>query len=231
MTSPFGRPLLIVNRRAGHRQVEAVVRRLQGALGGHGVDCDVRTTVGPGDASRIARQRLEAGGRFLVAVGGDGTVHEVVNGMFVDGRTVVPQPVLGVVAAGSGCDFVRTFGLPGAPAEAAARLAGAETRSLDVARIGYVDAQGRSRVRHFANIAEAGLGGSTAVRAARLPRFLGSSRYFFAFWATLPSYRPATMRIEVDGVVAHEGRTVNVVVANGRFFGGGMHISPSSDPG
>ncbi|MBW3547478.1 MAG: diacylglycerol kinase family lipid kinase [Actinobacteria bacterium] len=231
MSSPLGRPLLIVNQQAGGRKVDAVVRRLQAALAGHGVDYDLSTTGGPGHASHMARERLEEGGRFLVAVGGDGTVHEVVNGMFVDGRTIVPQPVLGVVAAGSGCDFVRTFGLPTAPAEAAARLAGAETRALDLARIDYVDAHGSSGTRYFANIAEAGLGGATAARAAGLPRLLGPSRYFFAFWATLPSYQPGTMRIEVDGVVAHEGRTVNVVVANGRFFGGGMHISPRSDPG
>lgn len=230
VTSPFGRPLLVVNRQAGRRKVEAVVRRLEGALAGYGIDYDVRTTAGPGDATRIARERLAQGGRFLVAVGGDGTVHEVVNGMLVDGGTPVPEPVLGVVAAGSGCDFVRTFDLPTGAAEAAARLAGPEVRALDVARIGYVDAHGRSSVRHFANIAEAGLGGGTAARAAGLPRFLGPSRYFFAFWATLPAYRPGTMRIEVDGVVVHQGPAVNVVAANGRFFGGGMQISPMSDP-
>lgn len=231
MTTPFGPPLLVVNRQAGRRRAAAVVRRLEEALAGHGVDYDLCTTSGPGDATRIARDRLEAGGRYLVAVGGDGTVHEVVNGMFRDGRTVVPDPVLGVVAAGSGCDFIRTFGLPTAPAEAAERLAGGDARALDVARIGYLDAHGQEDVRHFANIAEAGLGGQTAARAAGLPRFLGPSRYFFAFWAALPSYQPATMRIEVDGVVAHEGRTVNVVAANARFFGGGMQISPRSDPG
>jgi diacylglycerol kinase (ATP) len=230
VTSPFGRPLLVVNRQAGRRKVEAVVGRLGAALAGHGIDYDVCTTGGPGDAGRIARERLEQGGRFLVAVGGDGTVHEVVNGMFVDGRTVVPEPVLGVVAAGSGCDFIRTFHLPKEPAEAAARLAGAGVRPLDVARIGYVDTRGSRRVRYFANIAEAGLGGATAARAAGLPRVLGPSRYFFAFWAMLPSYRPGTMRVEIDGQVVHDGRAVNVVVANARFFGGGMQISPGSDP-
>jgi diacylglycerol kinase (ATP) len=230
VTLPFGRPLLVVNRQAGRRKVESVVGRLGAALAGHGVDYDVCTTGGPGDAGRIARERLERGGRFLVAVGGDGTVHEVVNGMFDDGRTVVPEPVLGVVAAGSGCDFVRTFHLPKEPAEVAARLAGAGVRPLDVARIGYVDTGGSRRVRYFANIAEAGLGGATAARAAGLPRMLGPSRYFFAFWATLPSYRTGTMRVEIDGQVVHDGRAVNVVVANARFFGGGMQISPRSDP-
>ena len=230
MASPFGRLTLVVNLQAGRRQVQAAVDDLARALEARGLEHDVRLTEGPGDASRIARRALEEGGRFVVAVGGDGTVHEVVNGMLVDDRTVVPEPVLGVVAAGSGCDFVRTFGLPAEPAAAATHLDGADVRPLDVARIGYLDEHGRPAVRYFANITEAGLGAATAARAAGLPRFLGPSRYFFAFWAVLPSYRPGTMRIEVDGALAYEGRTVNVVAANCRCFGGGMRISPSSDP-
>lgn len=230
MTSPFGRLSLIVNAQAGRRKVGAAVDQLERTLSALGHEYDVRVTEGPGDASRIARRALAQGGRFLVAVGGDGTVHEVVNGMLVDDRTVVPDPVLGVVAAGSGCDFIRTFGLPAQPAAAARRLDGAEVRPLDVARIAFVDAHGRPAVRYFANIAEAGLGATTAARAAALPRFLGASRYFFAFWAALPSYRPGAVRIEADDAPAFEGRAVNAVLANCRFFGGGMQISPSSDP-
>lgn len=231
MGSPFGRLTLIVNRRAGRRRATAAVDHLGPALTAMGLEHEVQVTEGPGDAIRLARRAVDAGGRFVVAVGGDGTVHEVVNGMLGGEAAAGPRgSVLGVVAIGSGCDFIRTFGLPPRPAAAARRLQGAEVRPLDVARIGYVDARGGAGERYFANIAEAGLGASTARRAAGLPPFLGAGRYFFAFWGALPSWRPGTMRIEVDGELAYEGRTVNVVVANCRFFGGGMHISPSSDP-
>lgn len=233
MTSPFGPLCLIVNPRAGGRGAAASLRKVETALAERGLEHEIELTAGPGDATRIARRRLGEGWRFLVAVGGDGTVHEVVNGMVGAGTGGGPTgegAVLGVVAAGSGCDYIRTFGLPSRPAGAVARLAGDATRPVDLARITYTDPDGRRAERCFANIAEVGLGASTAARAARLPRWLGQSRYLVAFWAVLPGHRAGAARIEVDGTVGHDGRAVNVVAANARYFGGGMHISPRSDP-
>ena len=229
MTSPFGPLALIVNLHAGSR-TRVTLDRVRDRLRAKHLEHQVHVTEGPGDATRIARRVLDDGGRFLVAVGGDGTVHEVVNGMIAGDRPVAADAVLGVVSAGSGCDLVRTFDLPVKPGPAADRLAGDAVRRVDVARITYLDGEGRSMARYFANIAEAGLGAACAVRALRLPRLLGPSRYFFGFWAALPGWEPGAMRIEVDGRVAHDGRAVNVVMANCRFFGGGMHISPRSDP-
>ncbi len=210
--------------------MQAALATMEEGLHELGLEHDLRLTEGPGDATRLARRALEDGSRFLVAVGGDGTVHEVVNGMFDHDRHPVPAPVLGVVAAGSGCDLIRTFSLPTQPAAAVSRLAGGDVRPLDVVRLSYVDADGHAAVRYFVNIAEAGLGGSTAARAARLPPWLGISRYFLAFWMTLPRYRPGSMRIETDDGPRYEGRAVNVVAANCRFFGGGMQVSPRSEP-
>lgn len=231
MNSPFGRACLIVNPRAGGRRANGALRRIVGTLEAQGIAADVEITTGPGDATRIARRRVAKGGRFIVAVGGDGTVHEVVNGLLDDGGAPAAQGVvLGIVAAGSGCDYIRTFGLPSRVTAAAGRLGGDEVRRVDVARIRHVDAGGRPAARHFVNIAEVGLGATTAKRAAELPRLLGQARYLAAFWAVLPSYRPCDARIEVDGALAYEGRAVNVVAANCRYFGAGMHISPQSDP-
>ena len=84
--------------------------------------------------------------------------------------------------------------------------------------------------RYFVNIAEAGLGGAVVARAAGLSRFLGATRYASGFWLTLPGFRPAAVRLDVDGQ-AFAWRAFNVVVANCRFYGGGMQISPKSDPG
>lgn len=230
MASPFGPPTLIVNPGAGRRRAGAALPAIERTLRSLDLDYQVRTTAGPGDATRLARQALEGGSRFLVAVGGDGTINEVVNGMIAHDRALVPDCVLGVVAAGSGSDFIRTLGLPRQAERAARLLAGGEVRELDVGKVSYRDGQGRQAVRYFANIAEAGLGGSTARRAARLPPVLGTARYFLAFWLTLPSFQAGSARVEVDGQGEYEGRAVNVVVANCRFFGGGMQVSPRSDP-
>jgi diacylglycerol kinase family enzyme len=84
--------------------------------------------------------------------------------------------------------------------------------------------------RCFVNIAEVGLGAAVVAKAANLGRFLGGARYAAGFWLTLPRFRPATVRLDANGQY-HAWRAFNVVVANCRFYGGGMQISPNSDPG
>jgi YegS/Rv2252/BmrU family lipid kinase len=230
MTSPFGPLTLVVNPRAGRGRVRTKLAGIEGALQERELEYEVSVTEGPGDATRLARRALESGCRFVVAVGGDGTVHEVVNGMVHEDAPLQPDAVLGVVSAGSGCDFIRTFDVPARASEAVNRLAGAGTRPLDLGKVRYLDREGGMATRYFANIAEAGLGGATARRAADLAAWLGPARYFLAFWLVLPSYRPRSACVEVDDEPVFEGRAVNVVLANCRYFGGGMHISPASNP-
>lgn len=226
MTSPFGPLVLIANPRAGHNRVDRALPRIERVLAGHGLRYRVVRTTHRGHATQAARDALAAGERYLVAVGGDGTVHEVVNGMLRDGEPLARDAVLGVVAAGSGCDFVRTFGLPGDAERAAHQLAGDRLRLVDVGHVTCADGD----TRYFVNIAEAGLGAAVVAGAAGLAAFLGGARYACGFWLTLPRFRPAAVRLDADGQ-AFAWRAFNVVVANGRYYGGGMHVSPGSDPG
>jgi len=228
VTSPFGPLVLIANPRAGRGKVDAALPQVERVLRDEGLDYRIVRTTHPGHAIEVARDALRNGERFLVAAGGDGTVHEVVNGMIQNGTPIAPDAVLGVVAAGSGCDFARTFGLPGDAGSAARRLAGDRVRVIDVGTVTctYGDVE---RTRYFVNIAEAGLGAAVVARTARLGRFLGAARYAGGFWLTLPGFRPAPVRLDADGH-AFAWRAFNVVVANCRFYGGGMQISPKSDP-
>ena len=227
--NPFGNPVLVANPTAGKGGVAKRLSEIEQRLRARGLIPRVVTTAGPGDAVKAARDALRAGETFLVAVGGDGTVHEVVNGMFEDGKAIVEQPLLGVVAAGSGCDFIKTFGLPDDVAGACAHLHGTTTFAIDVGKITFLDGDGNEAVRYFPNIAEIGLGGAVVARAARLPRFFGRSRYFFGFWLTLPRFKRFTVNVEAEPKPFHGG-AYNVVVANGQFYGGGMRISPRSWP-
>jgi YegS/Rv2252/BmrU family lipid kinase len=230
MTSPFGPLVLIANPQAGRGKVDAALPAVERVLRDHGLDYRIVRTTHPGHATEATRAALRDGERFLVAVGGDGTVHEVVNGMIEDGKAVAPDAVLGVVAAGSGCDFVRSFGLPDDAAQAAGHLTGDQVQAIDV---GSVTCAGEDQPRYFVNIAEAGLGGAVVARTAgltRAGRFLGGAKYAAGFWLTLPRFRAAPVRIDADGH-AYAWRAFNVVVANCRFYGGGMHISPKSDSG
>jgi len=229
MTSPFGPLVVIANPRAGRGRVDAALPQVERVLRDEGLGYRIVRSTHPGHATEAARDALLAGERYLVAVGGDGTVHEVVNGMISGGRPIAPDAVLGVVAAGSGCDFVRSFGLPGDAGQAARHLAGDRVRTIDVGSVTCYDGDSE-KTRYFVNIAEAGLGGAVVARAAGLSRFLGAARYASGFWLTLPGFRPAAVRFDVDGQV-FAWRAFNVVVANCRFYGGGMQISPKSDPG
>lgn len=228
MRSPFGPITLICNAHAGRGGVGKRLPEVRSKLDERGLEYEVRYTEGPGHAIRLARESLDAGGRFLAAMGGDGTIHEVVNGMLSDDRPVSPDAVLGIVACGTGSDFIRTFGLPNMPAHAVAHLDGPESFPIDIGKITYTQ-DGRSLIRYFPNIAEAGLGAETLARAVRLPRLFGPMVYFFAFWIALARHRAAHVTVDlVDR--KYEGSMNNLVVANGQFFGGGMKIAPKAAP-
>ena len=229
MTSPFGDLVVIANPRSGRGRVGQELPELERQLNTRRFRYRLVETTGPGHATEIAREALRAGDRFLVAVGGDGTVHEVVNGMIENDRPVAEGAVLGLVAAGSGSDFARTFGLPQDAARASKHLEGDRLYPIDVARLDYTE-DGRTVTRYVPNIAEAGLGGAVVRRAERLPRWLGRSRYFWAFWLTVGKYRTSRVSVRADRR-EFEGRATNVVVANCQFYGGGMKISPRSYPG
>jgi YegS/Rv2252/BmrU family lipid kinase len=230
MPSAFGPLTVIVNPHAGKRRVGEEIPELQRTLNARGLPYELRRTQGPGDAARFAREALDRGGRFLVAVGGDGTVHEVVNGMMDRGGPVVPDAVLGVVAAGSGCDLVRTFGLPGDVTRSCQHLLGENTYPLDVGKLTYTDHDGTRATRYFPNVAEAGLGAAVAARAERLPRWFGQGKYFAAFWLTLPRFRLAQVTVHADRRT-YEGPALMIIVCNCQYYGGGMKISPRSYPG
>lgn len=231
MSSPFGKLTVIVNPHAGRRRVEREIPELERNLRSKRLDYVLLRTEGPGDATRFAREALEGGGRFVVAAGGDGTVNEVVNGMLdAEGKPVGEDPVLGVVAAGSGSDFVRTFGLPGDATRACSHLTGDNTYPLDVGKITYAAPGGGTETRYFVNVAEAGLGAAVAARADRMsPRF-GQAKYFVGFWLTLPRFKLADVRVRADRKT-YEGPAYMIVVGNGQYYGGGMKVSPRSYPG
>lgn len=219
---------LICNRRSGRGSVARALPLVEEALKERDLGYELHHTEHPGHAIELTRSALDRGIRLVVAVGGDGTIHEVVNGMMEEDRAVVTGATLGVVAAGTGSDFIKTFGLPAAPKVAVSHLDGDNSFPIDVGKITYME-NGAERTRYFANIAEVGLGPAVVARAQRLPRWLGPAVYLFAFWLTIRKHRAANVVVDlVDR--SYEGKMNNMVVANGQFFGGGMKIAPKAAP-
>lgn len=230
MTSPFGPMRLIANPTAG-RGRDPVLRRLRRALDDRGLEHDVVATDERGHAVELARAAVEEHGlRYVVAVGGDGTVHEVVNGLVDPDRGPIRDDlVLGVVPAGSGTDFVRTFGLRVPPERIAAHLDGDGLYPIDVGRARLTGLDGEPRSLVFANIADVGYAATVVDRAERLPRFLGRLRYLIGTFAAIRTFELQPGRIVLDAT-EQRGRYSNVVVANGQFFGGAMKVAPRAIP-
>ena len=215
--------LVVVNPRAGRGSAMDVVRR---ELAAAAFDAEVAATERPGHGIDLARRARADGIGLVIAAGGDGTVHEVVNGLLADGSGDVPP--LGVLPLGSGCDYAKTFGISPDPAAALGQIITSTGRTVDAAELTFTE-RGEKRTRFFVNIAEVGIGGSIVARAARLPRALGPAMYGVAFVLVLPGFKALQTRITLDDQT-YEGPLTDLVVAIGQVFGGGMRVAPKADP-
>jgi YegS/Rv2252/BmrU family lipid kinase len=194
------------------------------------LEFEVAMTKGAGDATQLARAAVKASRPLVVAAGGDGTIHEVVNGFFEAGVRIPTASKLGVLPSGTGGDFRRTFDLPIAPEPAARALLAGKTRRIDAGKASFTLADGARGIRHFVNIADAGVAGEVVNRVNRSAKRLGSYVTFnAAAIASLLSWTNKPMKIVVDGE-AFEARCQQVVIANCRYYGGGMQMAPMAVP-
>jgi YegS/Rv2252/BmrU family lipid kinase len=224
------RTFLVVNPRSangdtGRRwpDISAAVAKSVGEVGSAFTDA-------PMHASALTASALEAGYRCIVAVGGDGTLNEVVNGFFQVKGGPPPGASLAVIPRGTGGDFRRTFGWSTDLRAACARIRSEATRALDVGRVSFLDADGRAAQRYFVNVASFGVSGQVDREVNRASKGLGGKATFFlasvkAMWR----YRDQAVRLRADGGPWHEERMTTVAVANGQYFGGGMRVAPGAD--
>jgi diacylglycerol kinase (ATP) len=229
VASPFGPVAVIVDPRAGEGRVAREIPSIERALRGIGLDHRLCVSSDAAETTRLAAAALGDGLRFVAAVGDDATVQDVVNGMFRDGATIVEQPVLAVIAANSGCDLVKSFGLPGDIDGATTHLAGENTYPFDLMKV-IVTVDGEQRVRYAHNLAEIGLHAAASRLTGRLPKALGGTRRFVGFWSAYVRSRPRRLTIGTD-TRTREIRAWSVVVGNGQFADGGLRWSPRSFPG
>ena len=183
----------------------------------------------PGQATDLARQAAASGCDMLVAVGGDGTVNEVLNGLLGDGVSSVRHPTLGIIPLGSGCDLARSLGISKHGTSAIKTLEGAETRSLDVGRVDFMSLDGHRQSRYFINIADLGAGGLVVQKASRAPWILGPRpNYVWGILTAAAVYRARKVTLSVDGGPATDLPIRNTIIANGRFFGRGFLAAPEA---
>jgi diacylglycerol kinase (ATP) len=162
-----------------------------------------------------------------VALGGDGTVNEVVNGLAPSGPS---GPELAILPFGTGRDTIRTYGIPKNAKRALELLRGGRARTIDLGRATFQTDSGEGS-RWYINIGSCGLTGAVAQRAERTSKRLGGTPSFlFATVATFAAWRNVPFRVVVDDGPPLELVANNVICANGRAFGGGFRVCPQAEP-
>ena len=191
----------------------------------HGLEADTLFSQRPGQLSELAAGAARDGAKLLVVVGGDGSVNEVANGIAgVDGVEIA------VIARGTGWDFVRTYDIPRKVAAAVDVALNGRTREIDLGRAHYRRWDGTEHESYFANIASAGMSGAIAQRANETTKALGGKvSYAWATFAVFARWQTTDVRVTV-GDETRSGRMHDVIVANGRYFGGGMMMCPEAEP-
>ena len=222
---------MIVNPRAGSGRAAQRLPQIEKALAAHGIVYEVSLTEGPRHATRLARAATEKGFDTIAAVGGDGTLNEIVQSYLDQEGMPVAGPDLALIPAGTGGDFRKTFELPDDVHLAVSRLYAARPRPVDMGVVNLTSPAGKAETWAFINIMSFGVSGLTDRLVNDGPKWLGGRAAFLvgALRATLV-YRNVPVSLRIDGKQALQTSIYNVAVCNGRYFGGGMHVAPQADP-
>lgn len=201
------------------------------------LDYRVALTTRAGDATRLVREALKAGTEGIAVVGGDGTLNEASNGFFEpDGASIDTKAWLGPISCGTGGDFRKTLAATNAGNSDAAmealveRLVTSHVRPIDAGWLTFVADDGSPAGRAFINIASFGLGGLVDRLVNDAPKWMGGTPAFFVgSLRGAVRYKNKNVRVRVDDELPRETRVSNMMVANGRFFGGGMQVAPRAE--
>ena len=210
---------VILNPTAGRGAAARAWPGVRAVLEGAGARVELAETARHGHAVELAEAAARAGWPAVVAVGGDGTVHEVANGLLRASDGGATTAALGIVPVGSGNDFALLAGLPRDAAGAARAIVSGAERRVDVGRVGD---------RWFTNGVGVGLDARVAVEANRNRRLRGIGIYLWALARVLGSFRPPVVRVEIDGAEVMERPLTLVTVGNGGRHGGGFWICPAA---
>jgi diacylglycerol kinase (ATP) len=192
-----------------------------------GKDADPVFTERPMHAVQLARESVLEGFKSIIAVGGDGTINEVLNGLFENEQLLQDDVALGVLEMGTGGDFVRSLNMPYRWEEAIQYLKQATPRKIDIGKATYQSTDGTKATRHFINICDFGIGGAVVERTNRTTkRFGGKMTFLWSILITLLQYKNQEIRYKLDDGAWQTGKFNNFIIANGRYFGGGLNPAP-----
>ena len=206
--------LIIANPISGKGKSKEIAENAHERLTTHGRRGRLALTTRRGDANRLAKEAVQNGCRWLIACGGDGTIHEIVNAI-----AAKPHIVLGLLPCGRGNDLAKALKIPKDPEQAIQVLLNGTPFEIDVGRIGDV---------YFHTIATCGYDAEVSRRASEsnVP-FSGTATYVYTAITTLFSYNTPAARLEGDFGV-HEGNILLAATGITPNYGGGFKIVPNA---
>lgn len=212
--------LVILNPAAGRGSAVHAWRSAESVFHTAGVSFDLARTDGPRHAEVLAAQAARAGRPAVLAVGGDGTVNEVANGLLraAEGSPTLP---MGVITAGTGNDFIKMLGIPADATGAAHTALQAKTRQVDA---------GVVNDRFFTNGVGVGFDARVAARARDIRRLRGLAVYAWAVAQAIRDHSNPHVRVRIDGREVADQQATLVTVANGGCHGGGFWLCPNARP-
>ncbi|HMY17273.1 MAG TPA: diacylglycerol kinase family lipid kinase [Polyangium sp.] len=228
------KPLLIVNPRSGRGQTGIIFDKMRGPIEKHLGHVDVTFTERPRHAVDIAREAAIAGRQIVVAVGGDGSIHEVANGLMQAREAGVKLPKMGIIGAGTGGDYRRTLGFENRLDRYCEAITDGHTRAVDIGRFSYVTHEGEKKSSHFINILSAGVGGLVDQYVAESSRSLGGTvAYLTSSIKGLARSVVGRLKVTIRREDMSREETIEtrlIAICNGRFFGSGMQAAPMAIP-
>ena len=226
--------VFIVNPRSAAgatlRRFEHYRRQATDLFAAHGHVVDVCLTERPRHATRFAQDAVRAGATAVIAVGGDGTNNEVINGFFDDdGHRLAGDTAFGFVTSGTGGDFRRTFNREVDPIADIERIVKLKRQRVDLGHVVCTDIDGREVRRFFLNESSFGLSADVVDQANRASKKLGAKLSFLsAAVKAAVGYEPKNVHISVDGGAEVVEAVSFVALGNGCYFGGGMKFAPDA---
>jgi YegS/Rv2252/BmrU family lipid kinase len=182
-------------------------------------------TGGKGHAIELTRRAADKA-KKIIAIGGDGTISEIVSGIIQSGNKNVE---IGVLNLGTGGDFCRTLQIRSNINKGLEKLKNGSVIQTDVGCITFIGNNGKSEERYFINIAGCGMAGEVVRTINKSKKMFGSFSYYLSSVQNLFSYANKKVLIKIDDEEPKEFVAVTVAVCNGKYFGGGMQISPKSE--
>lgn len=164
----------------------------------------------------------------IIAAGGDGTLHQVVNGVMEALENEPRLPAIGLIPMGSGNDFAKTAGITTDPHQLLSLLGEFKPKGVDLGEIHYTDMTGNKGKRYFVNVADIGMGPEVVTRVLDSSRVFGSSvAYYTSIIQTFLNFRPPAIRASTPQWTWN-GSIRSLAVANGKFYGHGLCIAPDA---